>query len=192
MNSDSLAKKRNSRSHIPTFLDQVDEFAGRYGSGICHIVDSERDALSPASTLASTNSCNSEMEFVASRRRRVAHELGEVVAGMLELIEGNADAPDVNIRVRGENFFTESLGSAIEGTVVLAEGEIGSVIFSESRTVRSCSRVDAARRNVAPRHIGSVASLGNDSWQDGVAGEAFGLDGSRMHPRWAFRCILQH
>ena len=66
------------------------------------------------------------------KEHRVAHELGEIVARVFQLIEGNPDTPDVNVRVGGQDFFTKGFGSAVEGTVVLPEGEIGSVLLGES------------------------------------------------------------
>ena len=143
-------------------------------SGIRHIIDPERDVLLPAKHAGLHELLQLRDRVGGVEEHRVAHELGKIIAGMLEVIEGNAHTPDVNVRIGGEDFFPEGLGSAVKGTVVLAKGEIGSVLFGKPGTIRSRSRIDATRRDMTPRHVGGVTGLGDDPWQDGIAGEAFG------------------
>ena len=91
------------------------------------------------------------------------------------MIEGDAEAPDVDVGRVGEHFFAESFGAAVERAVVGAEGEVGGVGFAEAGAVGAGAGVDAAGGDVAPRNAGFGAGLGDEAGEDAVAEEALGL-----------------
>ena len=75
----------------------------------------------------------------------------------------------------GEHLLAERLGAAVEGAVVLAEGEVGRVGLGEARAVGAGAGVDAAGGDVAPGHARVGAGLRHEAGQDGVAQQALAL-----------------
>ena len=111
------------------------------------------------------------MEFSASSSRGVAHELGEVVARGIHLVERDAQPPDVEVLGAGEDLFAERLGAGVEGAGTGAEGKVRRVILPEPTAARGSAGVDAAGGNVAPGRAGALAGFADAPGQDGVAEE---------------------
>src|SRR6184192_1935211 len=60
---------------------------------------------------------------------RVALQFAEVIAWVVDFVEGNAEAPDIVLADAGNGFFAEAFGAAVEAARRVAEREIGTVGF---------------------------------------------------------------
>lgn len=156
-------------------FDQLDDLAGSDFAGVGDVVDPERHALFPAGEGGGDELLELRDGVGGLEQGVVADELREVIARVVDLVEGDAQAPDVNVGTTGEDFFAEGLGAGVEAAVVGAEGEIWGVGLAEARAVGPGAGVDAAGGDVAPGNAGIGAGLGDSAWQHGVAKEALGL-----------------
>lgn len=129
-------------------MDEVDDFAGGDGAGVGDVVDAEGDLFVDAFPAGADKFVEVRDGVAGVEETFVAEEFGEVVAGGIEVGEGDAEAPDVDGgRAAGggplevgsevgfavaEGFFAEGFGAGVEGAVVLAEGEVGRIEFGEA------------------------------------------------------------
>ena len=157
------------------FFDEGDNFAGSDVAGIGDVVDAEGDAFFPAGEGGGDELVELRNGVLGFEEFCVAHQLGEVVARAVDVIEGDAEAPDVDVGFSGEDFFAEGFGAAVEGAVVGAEAEVGRIGFGEAGAVGAGAGVDAAGGDVAPGDAGFGAGLGDEAGEDGVAEEALGF-----------------
>src|SRR4029077_20804335 len=82
-----------------------------------------------------------------------------------------SDAPDIDIRIGGEDLFAQRLRAAVERTIVLTKRKVGSILFREAGAVRSRAAVDASRRDMTPWDVGCFTSLGDYSRENCVSRE---------------------
>lgn len=158
-----------------TLQDVVDDLAGGDLAGVGDVVGAEGDAFLPARKRGGDKLLELGDGIGGFEQTLVAHELCKVVARALAVIEGNAEAPKINVGGAGEDLFAEGLGAAVKGAVVLAEGEIGGVGLDEAGAIGARAGEDATGGDMAPRHAGGGAGLGDAAGEDGVAVEALGL-----------------
>ena len=142
-------------------------------AGIGDVVGAERDAFFPAGEGGGDEFLELRNGIFRGEERLVAHQLGEVVAWVFLVVEGNAEAPRVDVGRAGEDFFTEGFGAAVERAVVGTERKIRCVRLAEAGAVGTGAGVDAARGNVSPRDASVGAGGGDDARKDAVAEEAF-------------------
>ena len=99
---------------LEDFFDHFQHLGGRDIARVGDIVDAEGDFLKPA--------VEAGLHIVAAVRERieivvdlgVALDLGEVVAVVVELIEGNPQPPDVVLPHPLNHLFPQCLGTAVE------------------------------------------------------------------------------
>lgn len=183
------------------FLDQVDDLAGADESGVGDVVGAEGDAQFPAFDAGA-----GEVDAVGDRVEvfvdaRVELDLGEIVPRVVDVVERDAQAPDVPIAAVLEGFLTEGLGAAVEAAWTVAEAEVGCIVFGEAddpvRVLRGegakgglaqvldCEHgavvladvgpgVDASGGDVSPWNFEGGASLGNGLREDNVAQKCSG------------------
>jgi hypothetical protein len=104
---------------------EINYLPGGNCSWIRHIIDSERDTAFPAEQTGFHKLLQLRNGIGRVEESRVAHQLGEIVARVFELVEGNAHAPDVDIRVTSQDFLTQRLGPAVKGTVFWRKVKLG-------------------------------------------------------------------
>jgi hypothetical protein len=155
--------------------NEVNDFAGGDVAGVGDVVDAVGDVFFPAGEGGGNEFVELRDGVGRLQQALVAHELGEVVARAIAVVEGDAEAPDINVRGASEDFFAEGFGAGVEGAVVLAEGEVRGVGLVEAGAVRAGSGVDAAGRDVAPGNAGGGAGFSDAAGEDCVAEEAVGF-----------------
>ena len=121
-------------------------------------------------------------EFVELRERvrcvhqpRVAQKFREVIARFIDLIERDAQSPDVALGGLREHFFAQRLAAAVKTAGRLPKAEIRGVLLGEARPVRLRPAEDAAAGDLPPGDAGRLAGEADSARQNGVAEETFCL-----------------
>lgn len=168
-------KKREVLAAHPALLNQVDDLAGRHCSRVGDIVGAERDALLPAGEGRSDKLLQLRNGVRGLEQRGVPDQLGQVVARVVDLVERDAQPPDVDIRNARQHLLAERLGAAVKRAVVGPEAEVRGVVFAEPGAVGPGPRVDTPGRDVAPGHARLGAGLSDDAREHRITEKAFPL-----------------
>jgi len=142
----------------------------------------------------------------------IALDLGEVIAFVIEFIEGNAQSPEVRAAQAGDGFLGQRLGAAVKTARRPAKAEVGLVglgvtanglriFFDQTLQTPVWSgpfharlavlddfgaRIDATGGDMAPRDVGGVAGVGNGQRQQRIALQRIGARGfAGVHVRFA-------
>lgn len=152
--------------------DQVHDFARRGIPRIGDVVGAEGNAILPAPERRAAELVQLRKRVHRVEQPRVVHHLGQIVARVIQLVEGKAQPPDETGLRSGKHFFPQRLGAAIETAVVRPEGKVRRVILREPATTGRRAGVDAAAGDMAPWRAGFPAGLAQPTRQHGIGKEA--------------------
>ena len=149
------------------------DFAGRDRARVGQVVGAEGDLLFMAGEAGGNGIAEMGDGVFRFQEAGVGEQLGEVVAGAVDVVEGDAEAPEVALVGTRQNFFAKGFGAGVEGAVVGAEREIRGVVLMEAAAVLAATGKDAAGRDMAPRDTSRFAGLADAAGKDGIAIQAF-------------------
>ncbi len=136
---------------LEDIFDHLQHLGGRDIAGIRDIVDAEGDFLEPAikAGLYIVRAVGEGVEVVVDLG--VALDLGEVIAVIVELVEGNSQAPDVVLADSLDRLFPKCLGAAVKAAGLIPEGEIRGHRLIEAANF--LGRAGGNRLELGARHI---------------------------------------
>ena len=110
-------------------LDHANDLMAGDITGIGDVVGAEGSALFPKieAGIYEIAAMGDGIDVVVNFR--VTLKFAEVIARIVDFVEGNAQAPDVALADTGDGFFGEAFGAAVEAARWSAESEIGVVSF---------------------------------------------------------------
>ena len=111
------------------FFNPLGDLAGGDTAGVGNVVDPGLQLLFPGLVGYGDKFLKLGDRVFGIEEFFVTEEFGEVVAGVIAVVKGDAETPDIAVFRPMEDFLAQGFGTAVPGAIVLAEGKVGWVGF---------------------------------------------------------------